>query len=149
MQDYPDSKEHFDHYLQHVVKTRVAEMQELDMEPNDIALKALSERLMKEAQQDYATQCLNVHESNIDTILRGYHQRNNQIKRDGMRLRWLACPPVIAVSGIVAVWAWTRGAIGATVLDGAIALTFLAMLVGGLIWDRPTKQTEKRTKVES
>ncbi len=140
MQEYPDPDRHFEEHIQRSADRYVEGLQQAGLEANPTLTRAMAERARAEAEQSYIQEAQATRDHNVSQVMSSYRQRNNQIKREGARLRLWTCPPIAALFGLMAWYSFSHpGAEG--VIMGAIysvgALAFLGMLILGAIFDRP------------
>lgn len=74
----------------------------------------------------------------IMQIERMHRERMNKIKRDGARMRLFACPLAVLFFGVMAWYSLRTGMPALALVNGIAAGAFLVMLVGGMIFDRPS-----------
>lgn len=135
---YEDPQQHLSRHMQRAAERYVDGLQKTGLAPNKRLMNALAERTLREAKQEYVDEATEQFESNIASILKEHDQRLNTIRREGASLRLKTCPLVTLV---FAGMAWYSFAYTGDVLAGICyslgALSFLAMLVLGAIFDRP------------
>lgn len=129
MQRYPDPETFLDEHMQQAAKTYGTWMAEEKIEPTPTLLQAIGEREFERARTHYHAQVDQVFRHNVASIRQQSRQRDLEIRREGARLAWFTCPPVMSFFGGIAWFGFTHGQplVGALFAVGSAA--FLAMLV--------------------
>jgi hypothetical protein len=110
----------------------------MELTKKESHLKTLQEELRKLVESPETIERINRHVPLlVEDIKATYKHRDNEIKRSGARLRMIICPLIsLSFSSV----AWYNFARSNTLLGWefvGFALAFVAMLVLGLIFDRP------------
>ena len=127
----------FDDYIRKSAEEYVGGLEEMGMEPSPQLTRAYAKRAYKSYRQQLDAE----HAGNVSSIMKTYTRRMNEIKRSGARLRLWTCPPIAAWFAFLSWFSfsqhqgWTSIIMGVAYAVGALA--FLAMLIGGAIFDRP------------
>lgn len=141
MRPWKNPHEHFEEHLTCSAHRYVDGRRQAGLSPNPTLTNAMAERAVQEATDSYVRETLEIRDHNIAVIVQEHRQRLNAIKRRGARQRLWTCPPIALCFGLMAWYSFTAGEgllIGLCYLAGS--LTFLAMLVLGAVFDRPTRE---------
>jgi hypothetical protein len=138
VKNYPDPDRHFEEHIQRSAEHYVEGLQQAGLEANPTLTRAMAERARAEAEQSYMQEAQATRDHNISQVMSNYHKRNNQIKRESARLRLWACPPIAILFGLMAWYSFSQYSIFLGILYVVGALAFLAMLILGAIFDRPS-----------
>lgn len=138
MQPY---EKHLEKHIERLAKKYADGIQKVGLKRSKTLEKAISERTLREAKESYIQEVTETRDRNIAAILSNHHEEMNDIKKRGLRLRLKTCSPIALVFGLVAGYNFGRPSDGWQfgILYSIFALAFLAMLVFGAIFDRPTK----------
>ena len=140
MHEYPDVEQHLQSRLERTAHQYVETMQHTGMEPNETLIKAITERALCEAEAEYREEAMKTFHHNVSAILGRQQRRMNAVKREGVKMRLLTCPPVTLVFALLAWYSFHQSApvgliMGVLLSIGSLA--FLLMLVLGAIFDAP------------
>lgn len=139
MRSYEDAKHNRDQFIDDAARRYVTGIQKTGLQPNRRLERAIAERTGQEAKRRYMEDMDAIQRHNIGSIMEAHKQRLNEIKRNGARLRWRTCPIIAAVFGLMAWYSYAHGHVDLVIVYALAALTFIAMLVLGAIFDRPVK----------
>jgi hypothetical protein len=134
---YEDPRQHFERHVDRAARQYVDGMQRLDLEPHPRLMRAIAERTLREAQDDYQHQCETTLSHNIDVIVRKHRYNMNEIKRSGAKMRRMLCPAIALWFGFIAWLNFSGGDKNMGILLAMFASAFLLMLIFGEIFDRP------------
>lgn len=140
MRDYEEAERNRNQYIEDAARRYVIGMHQAGLQPNPRLERAIAERIGREAATRYIEDMTAILHHNLGYLTHTHQRRLNEIKRSGARLRWRLCPPFVAVFAFLAWLNFTRGHIELVMLFAVAALAWLAILVGGAIFDRPVKE---------
>ncbi len=135
---YPDSKQHFKGHIERAAQRYVDGVELAGIEASPTLTRAMAERAVREAVDSYEQETRETLDHNIGVILKDHNERMNEIKRCGHRMRLWTCPPIAALLGLVSWYHFASGSVMMGVLFVVGSLAFLAMMILGAIFDRPT-----------
>jgi hypothetical protein len=139
VKQYPDAQQHYEAYTEQRVDEIKAEARQLGLTMNKTVARKIAERVMDEAEADYKKQSAEVFLHNFYEITEDHKRRMNEIKRSGARLRLIFCPPIAAFFLLLGFVFYHFGLWGAAGVQFVLAFIPLAFLVGGAIFDRPSR----------
>lgn len=141
MKRQESAEEHLEKQIKRSAERYVNGLQKTGLKRSEKLERAIAERTLREARESHIREATETRDHNIAAIMRKHHEEMNAIKRSGAKLRWKMCPLIALVFGAAA-W-YNFGRLGDGFLFGILytvfALAFVAMLVFGAIFDRPTK----------
>lgn len=140
MQDYEDPRRYMQRHLEQAADRYADGLQRSGLRPNNRLTRAMAERALREAQENYIRDITELRDRRIAAILREHRESLNAIKRKGASLRLKTCPPIALLFGGEAWYNFHQpGGFFMGILFAGFALAFLAMLILGAIFDRPIK----------
>jgi Flp pilus assembly protein TadB len=123
-----DPEEHLRHSIQRAADRYYEGLQKTHLPPNEKLARAIVERAVREASEDYQQQISEELEERTRHTLDMYHQRDQARKHAGARAAVIICPPIALAFGIIA-WINLNANDAAMGLVYSIgSLMFLAML---------------------
>lgn len=138
-QKYPNPHKHLVWFIDQEAKRYAEGVLQMGLQDSPRLKRAMSRRAIAMAERDYLERLAEVHDNNIKAILKEYHREESEIKRRGARLRLWLCLPSALLFGLIAWYNFNHG----NTLMGIIlyigSMSFLAMFVCGILFDRPTE----------
>jgi hypothetical protein len=137
---YPDPNEYLLAHITQAADRYVQAIRKGGLQPSATLEKALAHRAFEEVETRYRQDCDDIMQHNISVVEARYREQQNQLKRDGAKMRLWTCPPAVLILGYLA---WSGFSQSITLMGWVFtfgACAFLCMLVGGWIWDRPENE---------
>lgn len=156
----PSYQQYIAQYLAHSTERYVTGLQRSGFVPSETLIKAIAQRVVNEANESYLQHITERHHQRIARLLIDYQQhihdlteqrdqriaqvlsdhrqRMNHLKRSGMHLRSKTCPPLALLFGFLAWYNFTYGTWLLGIFFSVGACAFLAMLLFGWLFGRPT-----------
>ncbi len=140
MRNYEDPRSYVQRHLEQAADRYTEGLRRSGLRPSARLTRAMAGRALREAQEHYIRDITELRDRRIAGILRNQKEDLNAIKREGASFRLKTCPPIALLFGGVAWYNFHQpGGFFTGVLFASFALTFLAFLVLGAIFDRSIK----------
>jgi hypothetical protein len=142
MREYDDPDAHVRRYMKQAALKYTQDIRRRGLQDSPILRKAAAERALQGAEADYIRKANETYRHNIAMVVRRQKREENAIKRRGKRFGWCVLFPIGIGFGILAWWAYEHPQEflpGASLMYGLASFAFLVIVIGGAIFDRPSK----------
>lgn len=139
-QSYPDPQKYLEKHIGQAADRYVQAVEQGGLQPSKTLERAIAQRAFEEGEAHYKQDCEGILIHNVSLVERRYRKRENELKRQGAKMRLWTCPPVTLILGLFAWACFSQSDWLMTGIYAAGSLAFLGMLVGGAIFDRPEKE---------
>lgn len=139
MKAFPDPQHLVTSHVKQAEARYVAWLRRGGVEPNEILMQEHRSQALQEAKDACLREINDIHHHNMKLLLREHQKRLNQIKRNSSWRRWLMGLPIALLLGLLSWYCFHQAVPIMGTIFAVGALACLAMLLLGVMVDRPRR----------